>query len=298
MAAPNPRVRNVAFLKTKIMQPALTSHYEIYIQPPESARSFINQSIFPYDIADILTISCSEASLPGSNLMTHELNNDYTGVTQKHAYRRIYDNTSDFTFYVNQGYDQIRYFESWVRYISGEQVSNAENLNNFYRIRYPKRYKSPSISIVKFERNTGTGRRANKMEYKFINAFPLSISSMPVSYESSQLLKVSVSFSYDRYIAGNTAPNQSRGEPSAPATAAGVPNPYTQAFSPQTQAALNAANFRNLNLGSYSAGTLTNTSFGEGEEIINAVTSNQRFVEAGLPYVGRNVGPIARFSGL
>jgi len=262
MAAPNPRVRDVAFLKTKIMQPALTSYYEIYIQPPEPARSFINKSAFPYDIADILTISCSEASLPGSQLTTLELNNDYTGVTQKHAYRKIYDNTSDFTFYVNHGYDQIRYFEAWMRYISGEQVANAENLNNFYRIRYPEKYKSASISIVKFERNLGTGKKANKMEYKFINAFPLSISSMPVSYDSSQLLKVSVAFSYDRYVAGNIALNQPDGEPYQ-ATAAGVPNPFTQQFSPQTQATLNSTYLQNLNLGNYSAGTFTNTNFAD-----------------------------------
>jgi hypothetical protein len=260
-SAPNPTVRDVAFLKTKIMQPALTSHYEVYILPPPKAQSFINQSVFPFDITTTLMVSCSEASLPGSNLITHELNNDFTGVTQRHAYRKIYDDRSDFTFYVNHGYDQIRYFEAWMRYISGEQVSGAESTSNFYRIRYPKDYKSPIISIVKFERNTGTGKKANKMEYKFINAFPLSISSMPVSYESSQLLKVSVSFSYDRYIAGNTASNQLSGEPGAPSTAAGIPNPYTQALSPETQAALNAVNFQNLNLGNYSSGSFTNTNF-------------------------------------
>jgi hypothetical protein len=33
----------------------------------------------------------------------------------------------------------------------------------------------------------------------------------------------------------------------------------------------------------------------EGEEIIGAVNSNQTQVESGLPYVGRNVGPISPF---
>lgn len=257
--APNPTVRNVDFLKTKIMQPALTSHYEVYILPPPKAKSFIDQSKFSFDITTSLTISCCEASLPGSNLTTHELNNDFTGVTQRHAYRKIYDDRSDFTFYVNQGYDQIRYFEAWMRYISGEQISDAEKTENFYRIRYPKDYKSPIISIVKFERNTGTREKANKMEYKFINAFPLSISSMPISYESSQLLKVTVSFTYDRYVAGNVASNNPGGEPSAPSTAAGVPNPYN--LTPDFQAAANAAYTQNLNFGNLSAATLTNTNF-------------------------------------
>lgn len=271
MVAPNPRVRDVAFLKTKIMQPALTSYYEVYIQPPESAKSFINKSVFPFDIVDILTISCSEASLPGSNLATHELNNDFTGVTQRHAYRRIYDDRSDFTFYVNHGYDQIRYFEAWMRYISGEQVSGAENLNNFYRTRYPKQYKSPVISVTKFERSLGTKKTSGKMEYKFINAFPISISSMPVSYDSSQLLKVTVSFTYDRYVAGNVASNQPTGEPSAPSTAAGVVNPFN--LTPLNQAAINASFTQNLNLGNYSSETFTNTNL---SGVFNATGTSQQ----------------------
>jgi hypothetical protein len=264
-APPNPRVRNVAFLKTQIMQPALTSHYEVYIRPPEPARSFIEQSKFPSDITDLLTISCSEASLPGSQLTTHELNNDFTGVTQRHAYRRLYDDRSDFTFYINSGksgglgYDQIRYFEAWMRYISGEQVSDAESIENFYRVRYPKQYKSPSIAITKFERNLETKEPSGKLTYKFINAFPMSIGSMPVSYESSQLLKVTISFTYDRYVAENITQNQVDGPPGQ-SSANGVPNnPFD--LTPTTQAALNAAYFQNLNLGNFSTGTLTNTNF-------------------------------------
>lgn len=227
MAAPSPTVRDVSFLKTKIMQPALTSHYEVYILPPQDAKTFIDQSKFPFDITDLLTVSCTEATLPGSQLATHDLNNDFTGVTQRHAYRRIYDDRTDFTFYVNgTGYDQIRYFEAWMRYISGEQVTDAESTTNFYRIRYPKKYKSETITITKFERNNGseTGSSSSSMKYQFINAFPISITSMPVSYESSQLLKCTVSFSYDRYVAGNIEGNTTQSDPQQ-STATGVPNP-------------------------------------------------------------------------
>jgi hypothetical protein len=228
---PNPRVRDVSFIKTKLMQPALTSHYEVYINPPPEAKSFIDKSGFPFDMTDLLLISCSDASLPGSSLTTHELNNDFTGVTQRHAYRRLYDDRVDFTFYVNstsrpgQGYDQIRYFEAWMRYISGEQIANSDDITNFYRIKYPKQYKSPFISITKFERDLGSGRTSGRMVYKFINAFPISVGSMPVSYDSSQLLKVSVSFTYDRYVAGNIAQNQVEQEPTqTPATGVSISN--------------------------------------------------------------------------
>ena len=36
---PGPQPRDVSFIKTKLMQPALTSHYEVYINPPSKASA-------------------------------------------------------------------------------------------------------------------------------------------------------------------------------------------------------------------------------------------------------------------
>ena len=43
------------------------------------------------------------ASLPGSNLATIDVNNDRTGVTEKHVHRRVFDDRIDLTFYVDAG---------------------------------------------------------------------------------------------------------------------------------------------------------------------------------------------------
>ena len=40
----------------------------------------------------------------------------------------------------------------------------------------------------------------NPFTYQFMRAYPLSISSMPVSYDGSSLLKCSVSLTYTRYV--------------------------------------------------------------------------------------------------
>ena len=42
-----------------------------------------------------------------------------------------------------------------------------------------------------------------KLRYQFINTFPKSISPIPVTYGAADLLKVTVSFNYDRYIVAN-----------------------------------------------------------------------------------------------
>ena len=51
------------------------------------------------------------------------------------------------------------------------------------------------LKITKFEKDM-----LNNLTYEFIGAYPISISSMPVSYESSSLLKCTVSMSYLRYV--------------------------------------------------------------------------------------------------
>jgi len=215
MAAPNPSIKNVADIKFRLLRPALTSHYECYFVIPEKVGNFMGKVVpANTNTTELLTLSCSEASLPGSSLATHELNNDFTGVTQRHAYRRLYDDRADFTFYVGRGYEQIRVFERWIQFISGEQQTGSENLNSFYRVKYPKDYKT-TIYITKFERDINQRskdpKKPNNLVYSFYNAFPVSINSMPVSYDSSQLLKCTVSFSYDRYMAENKAGVSSSG---------------------------------------------------------------------------------------
>lgn len=250
MAAPAPRIRSVTDIKHRLFQPALTSHYECHFHIPNTfpsikqgtASSFIGKRVpVTSELTNLITLSCSEASLPGSQLATHDLNNDFTGVSQKHAYRRLYDDRADFTFYVNTSYTQIRLFERWIQFISGEQEATAANLNSFYRMVYPKAYKT-QIYITKFERDL---KKANsKLSYTFFNAFPISIASMPISYEASQLLKVSVSFSFDRYVAENVSAAAGPSEPQQPSVP-GVP----VNISPEQQAVLNSNSIFNSTQG-------------------------------------------------
>jgi hypothetical protein len=205
MVAPNPVKKSVSDLKASLLRPALTSHFQCWFEPPQSVQNFINSRAGAgigngtnVGAFELISLSCSEASLPGSSLATHEINNDFSGVTERHVYRRQYDDRADFTFYVDHDYNVIQFFENWMSYIVNEQVSaGIDNTNYSYRVNFPDQYKS-TIYIKKFEKDY-TGR---VLQYRFINAYPISITSMPVSYESSQLLKCTVSFNYSRYVIG------------------------------------------------------------------------------------------------
>jgi hypothetical protein len=207
-----PKVRTVGDIKTNLLHPALTSHFEVTIPKPAKFTEFLTQNNFPVNSVslDQLNLLCSETVLPGSNLATLEINSDHTGVTERHAYRRIYDDRIDFTFYVDAvNYLPIIYFESWIKFIVDESIKEQEergntgtkHLNYFYRARYPNDYMcEQGLTVTKFER-TGRGNSygGSTLTYEFINAFPISVSSIPVSYDSSSLLKCTVSFSYIRY---------------------------------------------------------------------------------------------------
>ena len=203
MATPKPRARNVADLKANILRPSLTSTYECHFNPPPAVRSWMNSRRrfdigggYNYTMDEKVTLSCREAALPGSSLATHTLDNDHTGVTERHAYRRQYDTTSSFSFYVDEQYDIINFFENWISFIVNEDGSrDAERDNYNYRVNFPNEYKS-EIFIRKFERDY----KGRDLQYKFVNAYPISINQMPVSYDASQILLCTVNFNFSRYI--------------------------------------------------------------------------------------------------
>ena len=208
--------KTIAEIKSSLLHPALTSHFDVEIPFPSALRSLlgVNQRSF--------NLSCSEASLPGSQLTTFENNNDRTGVTEKHAYRRQFDDRIDLTFYVDaEKYTSIRFFERWISFIMNEdgggiqgggplaeQQPNIASRAYHYRARYPNEYiMDQGLKVTKFERNY-----QNSLTYNFVRAFPLSVSAMPLSYDASSLLKITVSMSYIRYYLGRsitpTAPSR------------------------------------------------------------------------------------------
>ena len=209
----------ITSLKSKLLRPSLTSHFEVKI--PINALPVSVASIVGTENDDILNLSCSDASLPGSTLATFEIRNDHTGVTERLAHRRMYDDRIDFTFYVDANkYLPIRFFEKWIRYISDEDNEadtqrdtegnlNISSKNYHYRMRYPdsknprEGYRCTGVEIIKFERDYGALKLLNSppstLTYNFVKAYPIAINSMPVSYESSNLLKCTVSMSYLRY---------------------------------------------------------------------------------------------------
>ena len=199
-----PSIKSVDDIKSSLLRPSLTSHFYVEIPVPSqgaNSDSFKqklqgNGVSWPTRDQDTLNLLCSEAVLPGSSLATFEINNDRTGVTERHVHRRMFDDRIDFTFYVDADkYLPIRFFETWMKGIMNEDEKSV-NVNYHYRPKYPDEYiADQGLKVFKFERDY-----KQVLTYEFVRSFPLSISSMPVSYSGNDLLKCTVSMSYIRYI--------------------------------------------------------------------------------------------------
>lgn len=196
---------------------AMTNYYQLFITPgwidPKGFPEFLKNQESTYGVnGDFafrnMGLLCSEAVLPASSYATSEVKDNFMGVTQEFAHTRLYTDI-DLVFYVDKDYKVLGFFEAWMDYISGGgeiplrdsfEVSNQSSQSRGYyrRFNYPDFYKTNGIYIKKFERDFATGGEKN-VTYRLKNAFPKSMSSIPVAYGGADLLKVSVSFNYDYY---------------------------------------------------------------------------------------------------
>ncbi len=168
------------------------------------------KGINPRFIAEGAGLLCYSAVLPTTTLGSFTVDGNYMGVQEKFAHSRIYSEIT-LDFYVDNDYQILNFLECWMEFIAsgsynnqglaGENAPINQNVNNYFvRMQYPQYYKANQVRILKFDRDY---RR--EIEYNFRGLFPLNMSSIPVSYVASDTLKVSVSFQYDRYIAGRTS---------------------------------------------------------------------------------------------
>ena len=213
-----PRPYKTSELKTRITHLAQTSVYQLKIQPPTGLFSLLRETGRDLDYnraGENIELLCDSAVLPGSSFATHEPTNDYAGVTEKMAYRRMYDGTLDLSFMVDRNYNVIEMLDGWLDFISGVGITGSrqsyKSRHVNYRMTYPEQYRT-ELYLTKFEKDVSypdefsntvarsTPERPKQLLYTFVGAFPSSVTSTPVSYGPSDVLRVNVSFSYMRYV--------------------------------------------------------------------------------------------------
>ena len=203
MAIIQPQRKSLSQVKAQLLNPATTSHFQVAVSFQSSEFRRYRQEIGLSLDQDRLNILCSDTTLPGSRFLTAEINNNIPGVRERHVYRRSYDDQINLTFYCDADqYLPIRFFEAWMNFIAGTSTSeNVASQKYSYRVKFPSEYQNgSSLEITKFEKNLDSRRKTKILTYKFVNCFPLAINTMPVSYDTSNLLKCTVGMAYTRYF--------------------------------------------------------------------------------------------------
>ena len=198
---PAPRPRGISDIMPKLQNVAQTSKFLVkFVVPRGGCRRFLRKKgINDRFISDNVGLLCSDAVLPGSAMASLNTTGDYQGVVERFAHTRNFTQIN-FEFIVDNEYKSLRFLEHWMEFISGSSNSDPSGDAYHFKMRYPEEYKSNDTRIVKFEAN-----HFQFLEYRFVGLFPLSLNSTRVSYNNSQVLKATASFSYDRYLCGETS---------------------------------------------------------------------------------------------
>ena len=189
-------------IRSRFQTVAIDNKYQVFMEPNlnvynAAARAGISRRFIDEDLG----LYASEAVLPGSSFADVEVSGDRQGITERMPFKRIYDDVT-LTFMVDRKYKVLKYFEAWMQLINplhGQTGGKADN--QIMTLNYPKDYKC-TMSVVKFNKDYFRNGGAY-VYYCFIRSWPLSISSVPVNYESGSILKLNVTFRYERYVMEN-----------------------------------------------------------------------------------------------
>jgi hypothetical protein len=168
--------------------------------------------------------------LPGVQAATGQLNGLYTGSGQyNYAHTRIFNDLT-LGWICDAQMTPLKFLQAWMDTIfvdydtsqtdgyktafQPSSFSNEEQVreyNRSTRLNFPSEYQA-KLSILKAERGDdgglgGGGELARpSIRYRFDNIWPYAIDTTPLSFGSSQLVKVTANFYYDRYYTYHVKP--------------------------------------------------------------------------------------------
>ena len=197
-----PRVKTTEQIRSLFQKVATTNHYEVFFNgfaSLQSLRGHITTNaplVSNFFISRDLGLLCNSAELPGTSMATAQIEGNRMGIVEKFAHTRVYTDTT-LTFYVDSDYRVVQFFELWHDFIASGSGVSKDQKAYYNRLRYPDEYKVSTMRIQKFNKD-----HFRNVEYTFLNAFPVNVSSMPVSYDGANVLELQVTFAYDRYYFG------------------------------------------------------------------------------------------------
>ena len=159
---------------------AKNSLMDVVITPPK----FMTENKY----AEFLTFRCESADLPGKNLSIDE-RKDYV-FSSKHPNGVTFEDLS-LTFLCGSKMKERQFFDEWMEKI----VGTGDGKSTFYN-----EFTSNSIIVNLYSgKNTSKNRypNAKTCSFTFNKIFPTTLAKQQVSWTSEEVLKLTVSFTYE-----------------------------------------------------------------------------------------------------
>ena len=145
-----------------------------------------------------MSIMCTEAEIPGTSFETNLAVGHHQGIQEEFPSLRNFP-PLNLTFYVDADHVILEVLETWMSFINPLKKGTKRNFNAYSRFNYPESYKE-IMHITKFERDAFQSDKSRISSYEFVNVFPKNMTSMRVAYGETNVLRLSVTFVYDRFF--------------------------------------------------------------------------------------------------
>jgi hypothetical protein len=191
---------NINDFKTSIdsLGVLLSNKYEVNFEAPKYIRD-LNK----YSNTKLMTIRCESVSIPGFDFASKDgpPRMGY-GAIEKHPYVPGFSGIS-LTFLMDSKSEIYNFFYDWTMHIvnfNGKGGSNYRDSNNAwkpYEVGYKDDYKTDlNISVYDGVKKQNSNSSNEILSLKVYSAFPMGLPSIPLAWDSSQLIKLSIPFSY------------------------------------------------------------------------------------------------------
>lgn len=173
-----------------------------------------------------INLMCEEATLPGMQAATSQLTGRHMGEAQvNYPTFRLYNDLS-LTWLCDANMTPLKFLHVWMerifqdygegdvrfnrsgsfssRYTKNERVNTGitgggNNRYNYVKLSYPRDYLCDELVVTKCEKGPNAEQQRSAISFHCLDAFPYAIDAIPVSYGSSQAVKVTANFYYSKW---------------------------------------------------------------------------------------------------
>ncbi len=198
---------------------SMTNGYDVQFQLPSSVKTYLESTCDVLDDStgpsSLVKMLCDEAQLPNIQSATGQLQGRYMGENQiNYPYAKFY---TDFalSWMCDVNMTPLKFVTGWHNYVFngnwndapkvsskkglfGIREENPNEINRAIRLNYPSQYLG-RIRVTKADRGPLGATSRSAISYILEDCYPYSIDTVPLSYGTSQITKVSANFYYSKH---------------------------------------------------------------------------------------------------